>query len=210
VAAELPRDVGAHWYEVVAAGDDSIRQGDIFRNLTAAWLPDDLPKPEAGKEKEVRVDVQFEPGDWIVLSASCDVQPGRGGGSQQQVLIARVYPCTPDHLPNVKSEKDLRERIEVFLRGLDPQRYLLAQHTAQPQLPLSFAVFRLQVTMPLRYLQRSTKEPRLRLKPPHRENFGNWAGTCLSRVGIEDGQQIRFEKPAGLYPAQVLRSVTDD
>lgn len=208
VSDEL-RDVGPYWYEIV--NDDSIRQGDIFRNLLAVWLPDDLPIPDVGHEAETLAGtrLKFERADWIVLSASCDVQPGRPTRSQP-VLLGRVYPFTAENLNNVRSDKDLRERIEVFRRGLDPMRYLLAEHRTAPEFPLSFAVFRLQLTMPLQYVQRCAVGPRLRIKSPHRERFGNWAGECLSRVGIEDAEQVRFERDSGLYPAQVLRAVPDD
>jgi hypothetical protein len=205
---EQPKDVGAYWYDIVT--DDSIRQGDIFRNLLVGWLPDDLPVPTPGEESKLReASLQFGRADWIVLSASCDVQPGRGS-NQRQVLLGRVFACNEENLKDVKTAKDLKERVEVLRRGFDPMRYLLAQHTAEPELPLSFAVFRIQLTMPLAYLQKCCQGPRLRLDSPHRERFGNWAGACLSRVGIEDAEQVSFDKDPPLYPAHILRSIPDE
>lgn len=203
------RDVGKFWYEVIT--DDSIRQGDIVQNLVAIWLPDDLTAPEVDTEAKAlgTTDLLFERSDWIVLSASCDVQPGRPARSQA-VLLGRVLSCTSENLNNARTEKDVRERIEILRRGFDPMRYLLAQHNEPPDFPLSFVVFRLQLTMPLAYIRRHFTGLRLRLRSPHRERFGNWAGECLSRVGVEDSEQIRFAKDIGLYPAQILRAHPDE
>lgn len=199
------RDVGNFWYEVVT--DDSIRQGDIFQNLLVAWLPDDFPLAEQGKEEETldKAKLQFVRSDWTVLSASCDVQPQRAS-ADQTALIGAVLRCSPENLNNAKTDKDLRERVEILRRGFDPMRYLLAPHTSDPALELSFVYFRLQLTMPLAYLRRSAIGPRLRMKSPHRERFGNWSGECLSRVGIEDAEQVRFVKDQGIYPPQILRA----
>lgn len=207
VSDEL-RDVGWSWYETI--DDDSLRQGDIFRGFVGYWLPDDLPVLDPANGNAMgNVAAQYERGDWIVLSASCDIQPGRAGGPVQQVLMGHLYECVAENLNGAKSDKDVRERIEVLRRGLDPMRFLLPEHRAEPRLPLSFAVFRVHVALPLGYVRRNCIGPRLRLKPPHRENFGAWAGQCLGRVGIEDAEQIRFEKTHGLYPGQVLRAVSE-
>lgn len=42
-----------HWYSIVE--DESLRQGDIFRNLLAFWLPQDLLADElAATIKQLR------------------------------------------------------------------------------------------------------------------------------------------------------------
>lgn len=205
---EQPRDVGHLWYEVVT--NDTLRQGDLLLSLLIAWLPDDLRvEGEESASHFAGVDLQYERGDWIILSASCDIQPGRKGASQQQVLLAKVYPCSPDHLANVKNDKELRVRVEVLRRGLDLQRFLLA-HSTEPRFPLSFVAYRTQLTVPIAYVRRCCSKPRLRLRSPHRESFGNWAGANLARVGIEDDAQIRYEKGGALFPEQVLRANSEE
>lgn len=208
VSDEL-RDVGGAWYEIVT--DTSLRQGDIFRGLVAYWLPDDLAVVDRDDAADGvdNTQIEFLRGDWIVLSASCDIQQ-RTGLSKQQVLMGRLYECTGENLNNAKTDKDIKERVEVLRRGLEQSKFLLPEHRADPRFPLSFVLFRLQVTLPLTYVVRNCTGPRLRLKPPHRENFGAWAGQCLGRVGIEDAEQIRFAKSQGIYPSQVIRAVEAD
>lgn len=189
------------WYEVVR--DDSLRQGDIFRDILAFWLPEGLPLREPSGEDQITISVQYQRGAWIVMTASCDLERNNRG----HVLLSRVIEATAANLNNVQTEKERLERLEVMRRGFDPLRYLLAEHAEEPQLPLSFVGYRTQVLLPIKYLRRNCAGQRLRLRSPHRERFGVWAGANLSRVGLEDAEQIRFPGKTFVGPAQVLRSV---
>ena len=179
----------SRWYEIIEVGDDSLRQGDIFRNLVVFAPAQNLPvleeTPAAGEK--LSIDGEWDIGDWIVLSASCDV--GRASASYYpHVLIAKVYPATSEEL-KAKGKK-LDEALEAIRRGLDFHRFLLAEC---PPLgfPRSYAEFRPHITVPVEYLKRACQtRKRLRLESPFREQFGNWVGTNISRVGIEDDEQI--------------------
>jgi hypothetical protein len=198
VAGSETIDVGESWYEVVA--DDSLRQGDIVRDLTAIWLAPDLP---VLSEESEAAKVEFARGDWIVLSASCDLDRM----TPSQVLMARILPATHEIL-QTKDEKTRRERLEVLRRGFDPLRFLLPPHAKDPKAELSFVTYRSQVLLPIAYVRKHCTKLRLRLRSPHREKFGNWAGTNLARVGVEDAEQIRFAgKDLFIGPAKVLESV---
>ena len=65
------------------------------------------------------------------------------------------------------------------------------------------------VLLPVSYLKRRCTGPRLSLRSPRRESFGAWAGAHLARVGIEDDEQIRFAGNSNLFPAQVLKAVSE-
>ena len=176
-----------HWYEII--DNDSLRQGDIFRDLIVFGLPQDLPIPEKepAPEEELTVRATWYPaGDWIVMSASCDLE--RGSKSYPFLLIGRVQPATPE---TIRSPGKFDEVLEVLKRGLEPTVFLLAEYPEiDPPFEQSFVTFRPHVTVPLEYLKRACTGPRLRLRPPFREQFGNWVGENISRVGIEVNAQI--------------------
>lgn len=197
------QDLADRWYEVVA--HDQLRQGDIFRGMLTYWLPDGLPLVEpAPTDSPLSVKVQHERGDWIILSASCDIDRG----NSQLVLLARVLEATDEHL-DVSDDKARRERLEILKRGWDPPRFLLAAHPSNPSLPLSFVGYRTQVLLPIEYVRRNATGQRLRLRPPQREKFGVWVGANISRIGIEVVDQIDLGKTPFIGPTQVLRSVRD-
>lgn len=194
-------EISRSWYEIVR--DQSLRQGDIFRSVLGFWLPDGLPLTDPSGEESLAIDAHYERGDWIVLTASCDLQRD----TDTHALLARVIEATASNLNNSQTDKERLERLEVIRRGFDPLRHLLAEHPEDPKLPLSFVGYKTQVLLPIEYLRRNCTGPRLRLRSPHRERFGLWAGANLSRVGIEDSEQLRFLGKTYVGPAQILRSV---
>lgn len=59
-----------HWYEVVS--DNTLRQGDIFRDITVGWLHEATEPVSVDTPLEsVEPSVQLDRGDFIILSASC-------------------------------------------------------------------------------------------------------------------------------------------
>lgn len=188
------------WYEVVE--DSSLRQGDIIRNLYAFGFPQNLPVRREHPALRERIPTRGDVGDWIIMSASCDLE--RGHTVYPYVLVGRVLPATADKLGNIAGDR-LSETLEVMRRGYDLRRFLLAPYPGiEPAFPLSFVQFRPHLTLPLDYIKRSCVGRRLRLRPPFREWFGNWVGSSFSRIGIEDTAQVaRFvgEPPA---PAAAL------
>jgi hypothetical protein len=197
--AGAPAPVSTFWYETVT--DISLRQGDFFRNILVFWLPAGIPIYEVDPT-EVALDLKFDRGDWIVMSASCDV----ARSSPSQVVMGRVLPADEKTL-GAKSANDLRDRLEVLRKGFDPLRFLLAEcQTATPPFPRSFVQFRTQVALPADYLQRQCAEPRLRLRSPFRESFGSWVGGNFGRVGVEDHTQIPADKKGFAGAAQILRT----
>lgn len=175
------------WYDVVEGSD--LWQGDIIRNLLAYAFPQDLPILDAppAPDAELPVKAEWEVNDWIVMSASCDLD--RALDKYPFVLVCRVWPASAARLGVSKPGK-LEQQREVIRKGYDPLRFLLAEHPAEPHLDLSFAEFRPHLTLPREYLRRACVGKRLRLKPPYREWFGNWVGANFSRVGIDDDAQI--------------------
>jgi len=177
------------WYEIIEIGDESLRQGDIFRNLVVFAPAQNMPvleeKPAA--DEKLSVDGEWDVGDWIVMSASCDV--GRASAAHYpHVLIAKVYPATAEEL-KAKGRK-LDEALEAIRRGLDFHRFLLAEWPPL-DFPRSYVEFRPHLTVPVEYLKRACHtRKRLRLEPPFREQFGNWVGANISRGGIEEEEQI--------------------
>ena len=192
-----------HWYEFPVTS--ALRQGDIFRRLLVMWLPQDLegavdPPDNA---QMLPVTCEWAAGDWIVMSASCDVD--REANSYPQVMLGRVLPATLDNF-KVKTMKDFNERAEVVRKGLEPTKFLLPEHpAATPVFPLSFVQYRIHVTMPADYLRRKG-QGRLRLKHPLRETFGTWVAGNIGRVGPETATLIpEFTKT---YPAHTLKANT--
>ena len=192
-----------HWYDVVA--DQSLRQGDLLRDLLVFWLPQDLPYRAGGpKDGEiVNLQAEFARGDWIVMDASCDVDQN----PNWQVLLARVLPVSREMLGE-NSDKSLATRLEVLRKNLEPTKFLLAEcPTIAPPFPRSFVQWRVRGLVPIQYLKRSCIGERLRLKHPHRERFGAWAGANLSRIGPEDDTLIPPpEKKTSTYPTDILRA----
>ena len=181
------RERAALWYKVVE--DTTLRQGDIFRNVLAFALPQSLPLLNGNPKPDdlLPVEAEWEVGDWILMSASCDLE--RGAAKYPHVLVCRIWPLTEDRL-GAKTDKKLRQQQEVIRKGYDPMKFLLAEHPGDPNLPLSFAAFRPHLTLPLEYLRRACVGKRLRLLSPHREAFGNWVASNFSRVGVEDDVQV--------------------
>lgn len=193
-----------HWYEVVDGGDQSLRQGDIFRDLAVYWLPDDLPIPEEEPGEEPTVQVNVARGNWIVLTASCDLHQERFS----HALLAGVDAATAEGL-NIPGGEDagqdeLDKYQEVVRAGLDPTKYMLPRYEGiAPPFPRSVAFIRTNVFLPLTYLKENCTEPRLRLRHPFREKFGNWVGQRFSAVGPEDYATIpRIRR---VFPEHILR-----
>lgn len=194
-----------HWYEVVEGS--SLRQGDILRDVRVYVLPEDLPLETPEKDRPEDVKVEHDRGDWIVMSASCDVV--RDPTSYPWVLLGQVLPATEERL-QVTSPKEFRKRIEILRRGLFPTFFLLANHDRiDPVFLLSFVQFRGHFTLPSAYLGRAVVgRQRLRLKSPFREMFGNWVGENFSRVGVEDGMNL--PRGNGMSPSALLRMAEEE
>lgn len=194
-----------HWYEPVE-GNDTLRQGDIFRGLLVYTLPQDLPAPDTppAPGSRIPVDVVWARGDWIIMSASCDVD--RPADVYPHVVLGRVLPPTRDVL-GTKSDKEHNERIEVIKKGLEPGRFMLSEcPSAAPPFPQSVVQYRVHLTMPSSYLRRNCAGQRLRLRSPFRESFGNWVGANISRVGPETHTLIPGNPAVQTWPIHTLRA----
>jgi len=193
------------WYQIVE-NDDSLRQGDIILNLFALAFPQGLPVFRQKPAPEQKIPTEGILGDWIIMSASCDV--GHTSKKYPYVLVGRVLPAISEKLGGAKGE-DLEQMLEVIRRGNDPTKFLLAEcQRLDPAFPRSFVQFRPHLTLPLDHLKRACVGKRLRLKPPHREAFGNWVGRGFSRVGIEDADQIpKYDAGAPSKAALALEQV---
>ena len=197
-------EVWNHWYDVV--DDDSLRQGDIFTKLIVPLLPDNLePLSPDIVQSDSPLDIQWKDGDWIVFSASCDLDVAR---NVPFALLGRVLPME-DALGSGNA-RNQRQKAELIRRGLMPSKFRLAEHLEMtPAFPDSVVDYRVHVTMPVLFLRRACKGPRLRLKSPFREQFGNWVGSNISRVGIDDHMQIERDN-AGVSDARLLEMVQSE
>lgn len=182
------------WYETV--DDRSLRQGDIFVDLACYWLSSDLapdtPSPSVAKAV----------GTWIVAQASCDME-ARG---LERVVVLEVLDASRKTLRigEEAPKSELKKRLEVIRRGAYPRRFLLPQRSeGKVLIPLSVVSWDSLATLPTKYLRRHYCErPRLRLRSPLREKFGNWVGARFSAVGPENEAVIpRF---ASVYDHHVL------
>lgn len=169
------------------------------------WLPQDLPRLDIDPPDDTPLETHptFARGSWIILSASCDIDRA----VDTHVLLARVIDASQTNL-RAESTKVHKDKLEVLRQGYDPARFLLAKNdNTDPPFPQSFVEYRQQVFLPINYLRRQCDGSRLRLKPPFREKFGNWAGANLGRVGIEDAAQI--PRITGFSASAVLKIVDD-
>jgi hypothetical protein len=197
----MVRQFWENWYDIVEGS--RLRQGDIIPNLFAYALPQSLPVLREAPAPNQRLPFEGILGDWIVMSASCDV--AHTSKKYPYVLVCRVLEANSGHLGGVK-EKKLQGVIEVIRRGWDPGKFLLAEYPAMnPPFPRSFAQFRPHLTLPHEHLRRACVGKHLRLRSPFREWFGNWVGNNFSRVGIEEGAEV---PPAAVSSEDVLSLVT--
>lgn len=168
------------------------------------WFPQNLPAAEdpPSESTELTIRPEWVVGDWIIMSASCDVD--RDAKQYPQALLGRVLPATLDTF-GVKTDKEFNERAEVVRKGLEPAKFLLPEHPqVQPPFPLSVVQYRVHVTMPTDYLRRRCDGRRLRLKHPFRESFGTWVGANIGRAGPETSTLIpQFAKP---FPTHALKA----
>ena len=166
------------WYETVE--DTTLRQGDIFRDLVCYWLSEDLEpeSPTASVEKAT--------GTWIVAQGSCDME-SRG---LDRVVVLEVLAASKETLRLADStpEKELKKRLEVIRIGAYPRRFLIPERPeGRVTIPMSVVAWDNLATLPTEYLRRHYCDgPRLRLKSPLREMFGNWVGARFSAVGPEN------------------------
>jgi hypothetical protein len=199
-----------HWYELVV-GVNTLRQGDLFRNLLVYSFPQDMQIPAALPAPGTRitgVEVEWGHGDWIILSASCDVD--RRTGLYPHVVVGRVLPVGPESLGS-PDEREQKHRFEVIRKGLDPSKFLLPEcPTATPALAQSIVQYRVHLTMPADYLRRNCTGERLRLRHPLREVFGNWVGTNISRVGPENDLLIPPLRGVGTGAANILSATESE
>lgn len=190
-----------HWYEVPAGPE--LRQGDILRDVFVIWFPQETTiDPPPTDKSQFTVVPEWQKGDWIVMSASCDLD--RSADDYPHALLGRVVQATIGTF-GVTTDKEFRQRCEVIRKGLEPSKFLLPEHpNAQPPFLLSTVLYRQHVTMPADYIRRECGGRRLRLKHPFRESFGAWVGANIGRVGPETHTLIpEFVKT---YPAHVLKA----
>jgi len=190
------------WYEIVQT--EALRQGDVIQSLPTILVADDMSLPAAENVRD-RLDVKFVVAvdNWIVLTPSCDLE---NKGRCRQVLLAQ---CIEARLAmGTANEKEMRERLQVTRNGLEPSRFLLPAHAADPRLPLSIVSIRSISLLPFPVITRFVREkPRLRLRHPFREKLANWCAQWACSVGPEIEASIPdFAK---IYPAHVLRANTD-
>lgn len=185
------------WYEEVT-DDNSLRQGDIFIDLRCYWLASDLAPGNA------EAAVNEHTGTWIVAQASCDMD----WAALKRIVVLQVLPASREtlRLGAGHSERELKKRQEVIRRGAYPRRFLIpAYPNDEMRMPLSVVVWESLLTLPTKYLRNYyCRGPRLRLKSPLREKFGNWVGGRFSAVGPEDEAMIpRF---VSIYDDHLLRT----
>ena len=170
------------WYEVV--DNQSLRQGDIFVDLTCYWFANDLA-PDSLSAPVSRIT-----GTWIVAQASCDME-ARG---VPRAVVLQVLPASRETLRigEQAPEKERLKRLEVIRLGGFARRFLLPERPeGNVKIPLSVVIWDNLATLPIEYLRNHyCNGPRLRLKSPLREKFGNWVGARLSAVGPEDDAVI--------------------
>lgn len=190
-----------HWYEIIE--NDSLRQGDLFRDLVVPLLPDSLELMNADEIRpETSIDLQWKKGTWILFSASCDLEAEH---SVPFALLGLVVPL--DDILGSGKTRNRRQRGEIVRRGLMPSKFRLVENPeASPAFADSVVDYRVHVTVPVPFLRRACIGPRLRLKPPFREQFGSWVGWNISRVGIENEMQIERDT-AGVSDARLLEMV---
>jgi hypothetical protein len=191
-----PESHSRYWYDVVK--DVTLRQGDIFRDIYCYWPSRELDplRPPTPEEKRP---FEYDRGDFIICSASCDVAQG----TYPFVILAQIYEATEEILK--ARGKDFVAKLEVVRDGLVPALFLLSDFEGiEPRFPLSVVQYRRHALMPIEYLRKCCTNPRLRLLHPIRERFGNWVGANISRVGPEDTALIpSFGK---IFPAHVVRA----
>lgn len=194
------------WFEAVTSA--LLRQGDIFRALVSFTVSPGTvaPPPDLQQGDQANPNYQWNRGDFIILDASCDVDAaGRPRPACEQVLLAQVYPVTD--IPGAAADRE--KTLEVMRKGLVPSRFLLSEFDHMvPPFARSFVEYRHRTLLPHAYLCQHTGAPRLRLKSPFREQFGQWVGACISRVGPENEDQIPPIVPRVFAP-HVLRAQED-
>lgn len=165
-----------HWFEVVR--DVSLRQGDIFQHCTGFWLPEDY-----GADSQT---VSEASGTWSILNASCDLDHKKMLG----VLLAKVDEASATTL-KAREGEELQKRLEAIRRGHLWRLFMLPQYEGEVSLPLSVVSFQQQILIPQRMVEEwAARGPRLRLRHPYREQFGNWVAARFGAVGPEDEGNI--------------------
>lgn len=192
MVGEAPKNHWDHWYEVVE--DDSLRQGDVFKDILSFRLPQDLPVFGADVPDSISAELEWLRGTRIVVTASCDLD----ARAISQVWVAPVLSATAENL-SAQPGKDYDRRLEAMRSDLLPRQFLLSDY---PDLDfsLSFVPWDDVLLLPVDYLRAHCTGPRLRLRHPFREKFGNWIGARISAVGPEDeagiprGEHRPYEK----------------
>lgn len=179
--------VAQDWYEIVQTAD--LRQGDILQELPV-FMQDStaaLPSPGAATGgASITVPGAYALATWVVLSPSCDLDTGRA----RQVLLGHCVEATIQGL-SAQGEKDFQQKLEVVRMGLDPSKFMLPKHEAEPCLPLSIVTTRSLAMLALEPVKQFVSgKARLRLRHPFRERLGNWCGQWISNVGPENRSLI--------------------
>ncbi len=194
-------DYSSSWYEVVT--DASLRQGDIFRELLVFRPNEDVEPSDVASVPDGHALMDYDRGDYIVMSASCDVAQS----GYPYAVLGRIVEASESILK--VTGKDYKPRIEVLRQGLVPSQFLLAGSlTITPAFAQSIVTYKVHALLPVQYLKKCCTAPRLRLKHPFREKFGNWVGSCFSRVGPEDHTLI--PRVTQIFPSHILAANPDD
>lgn len=176
---ETPSEAAQHWYSLVSG--DSIRQGDIYRDVLLPRFADSLTSDDLAEGGAPLV--VTSQGTVAVLSPSCDLEQDR---VETGVLVARIWPATEKVLGATK-RSDYRKRLELLRQDGYASRFLLPAYDKPDEpFPWSFVEWRQPYFLPKGYLRRFHDRERLRLRHPLREKFGQWAGQRLSEVGVEE------------------------
>lgn len=189
-------EVARFWYEVVSVA--ALRQGDILRGFPVFFAADAFDVPSEGLEAQVPLPGEFLRGDWVIVSPSCDIDNDK----TKHVLLAACQPVSAATL-KAQSQTDMDQKLQVVSQGLDPSKFLLPEHTADPRFPLSIVSNLAIGVMPVGTIRRFVgQNARLRLRHPFRERLGNWCGQWISRVGPEN--ETLMPRFTSIYPKHVL------
>jgi len=171
--------VASEWYQL-ASTTEPLSQGDIFRQLPILELLDEEVSLDASN---TTVDVDVVEKDVVLMTQSCDLQPGR-------IKVDYVQLCPVYELAifiKGKTEFKNRNKLSDLLNGKYPRFSVLAstEISAYPSEPLVVDLSRIYAVR-VGYLDNFCRKypEKLQLISPYREYLAQNFARLFMRVGL--------------------------
>ena len=169
------------WYQHVAPGDATLRQGDILFGFDCL-VPTPYILPKVAEEPALAVVSQ----DVLILTASCDLDLAN---PKKKIDFVLLCPHWDWKTSSESADSGIKPNDKGLIESGRMPRYCLLANSELQDCPMGLRVvdFNRLFQVPRNVVDEhvsALKAPRLRMNSPYREHLAQSFATCFARVAL--------------------------